>query len=290
MNTNQIKVLYIVGGGHSGSTVLSLILGTAPQVFNAGELKLYNQHDSLEGHKEHSHCMCGANALDCPFWKQVEKLSPNLETFYDPGVKGYLRQFAKQLLSSQNSSSEDDYVLIKNTFLTACEINPSVKFILDISKSLPRFLHLKSHPHLELHPIFLVRDGRGYLNSYRKRHGNRGFFRWIAQWIVINLFTSISLHLKKQPFLKISYDQLCRSPEQTISEINQFFGIQIPYEYLRAINNTEYHVRAANPKVLEQKNFSGLELDEKWKTELSPFHRLLASILIVPFNKIFSST
>ena len=288
MNTNKIKVLYILGGGHSGSTVLSLVLGTAPQVFNAGELKLYHQHFTLEGHKEHSHCTCGASAPHCPFWNQVEKLSPDLEIFYDPGVKGYLRQFAKQLLPSHTISSEDDYVLIKNIFLTACEINSSVKFILDISKSLPRFLHLRSRPQLEVHPIFLVRDGRGYLNSYRKRHGNRGFFRWIAQWVAINLSISLTLHLKKQPFLKISYDKLCRSPEQTISEINQFFGIQIPHDFLRAINGTEFHVRAANPKVLEQKNFSGLELDEKWETELPTLHRLLAAIFIVPFNKLFS--
>jgi hypothetical protein len=288
MKPNKVKVLYILGGGHSGSTVLSLILGTAPQVFNAGELKLYNQHYTYEWDKEHSHCMCGETAIECPFWKRVAELSPDLEIFYDPGVKGYLRQFAKLLFPSKNLSAEDDYVLIKNTLLSASEIQPSVKFILDISKSLPRLMHLRSHPELELHPIFLVRDGRGYLNSYRKRHGDRGGLRWIVQWIAINLSTLITLYLNKERFLKISYNNLCRSPEQTIDKINQFFGIEIPQEYLQAINETEFHVRAANPKVLEQKYFSGLELDEKWKTELPTHLRLLASILIVPLNKIFS--
>ena len=74
-NKEKIKVLYIVGGGHSGSTILSLILGTSPEVHAAGEIKFYNEHKILD-HPLWSYikndCMCGKEAGDCLFWQSVE--------------------------------------------------------------------------------------------------------------------------------------------------------------------------------------------------------------------------
>jgi len=39
---------------------------------------------------------------------------------------------------------------------------------------------------------------------------------------------------------------------------------------------------------MEMKTFSGLDLDETWKTDLTPLQRWAAAVLILPLNKIFS--
>jgi hypothetical protein len=288
MKEKKINVLYLLGGGHSGSTVLSLILGTAPEVFNVGELKRYHQHfnPSLSSIGENK-CMCGASVQECPFWKKVADLSPGTQIFHNPGFKGYFKLFSNFVFPSQKSSPDNDFQLIESSYEVAKTINPTTNFIMDISKSLPRLIHLRSKSNISISTIFLIRDGRGYLNSYRKRH-NKGFFRWIFQWVAVNLSSLIFLSITKERFYQLSYEELCRFPEKFITEINQFFDVQIPPNYIEAVNETEFHLRSANPAVLKKKPFTDLDLDEKWKTELSPLQRWVASALIVPFNKIFS--
>ena len=38
MKNKNITVTYIVGDGHSGSTLLDIIIGSSPNIFSAGEL------------------------------------------------------------------------------------------------------------------------------------------------------------------------------------------------------------------------------------------------------------
>ena len=56
--------LYIVGRGHSGSTILDVLLGNAAVTASVGELV------AIMG-KPAQVCSCGASAAECPFWSQV---------------------------------------------------------------------------------------------------------------------------------------------------------------------------------------------------------------------------
>ena len=226
MKDERIKVLYILGGGHSGSTVLSLIIGAAPEVINAGELKFYSRHSdrNFSRWKEvENRCTCGEEAVSCPFWAEVEKISPDLEIRYQPGICAYLGT----ILSGSRSYYLDDLVLFKNILQTAAVQFPGAKIILDTSKSLPRYLQLRANPDIDVTAIFLVRDGRGYFNSYRKRHQARSFF-WLLQWAGINLFALLHLAIGKDHFYWLSYDRFTREPDKYLKEINQLFSIQIP--------------------------------------------------------------
>jgi hypothetical protein len=290
MSDKKIKVLYILGGGHSGSTILSLILGTAAEVFNAGELKLYNQHfnpSSSRWNKINPSCMCGKDALECPFWQQVAQISPDLNIFYQPGLRGYSTQLFRWISHLNRQNTNDDYLLFSNTLTTAKSFKPSLTYILDMSKSLPRYLHIKSNPNIEIATFFLIRDGFGYLNSYRKRH-QKGFLRWIVQWAMVNLSVFCFLKLSKEPYYHLSYNKLCLNPEKYLKEINQFFDISIPSNFVEAVNQTEFHVRGGNAAVIDQKSFAGLNLDDQWKKQLTSFQIRLASLVILPLNKLFS--
>src|SRR5262245_53099489 len=57
--------LYIMGRGHSGSTILDILLGNSRQIESVGEL--------LAGlsRADHEMCCCGETMPDCAFWREV---------------------------------------------------------------------------------------------------------------------------------------------------------------------------------------------------------------------------
>jgi hypothetical protein len=47
MKNKNITVLYIAGDGHSGSTLLDIIIGSSPNIFSAGELTLITRNSNF---------------------------------------------------------------------------------------------------------------------------------------------------------------------------------------------------------------------------------------------------
>jgi len=60
-------IIYITSRGHSGSTLLDLLISAHSQVVSVGELKVLPRHNN-------SRCTCGAeNIASCPFWIKVDQ-------------------------------------------------------------------------------------------------------------------------------------------------------------------------------------------------------------------------
>jgi hypothetical protein len=64
---NTMQIIYIMGSGHSGSTLLDIILGNHPDVVSVGELT-YLVRDAWIDNKR---CACGTTGNECPFWSAV---------------------------------------------------------------------------------------------------------------------------------------------------------------------------------------------------------------------------
>lgn len=291
-NQNEkIDVLYIAGGGHSGSTILSLVIGSAPDVFATGELKFYNQHKDPDFHLWNyiqNICTCGKDANNCPFWVRVEQhLSDGIDIFHYMKPKDQIITLIKILWPfykvKQSDLAQDDYHLIRAVKREALMDKPSTRYILDTSKSVARLMHLKSHPKLNVRIIFLVRDGRGYVNSYL-RSRQESFYRSIFQWIVNNFLTLAYLRKEKIDYYYLSYDLLCTQPDKYLAEINDKFSINIPEDYIRVIPEMDFHLRAANPSRSTLREFRGLVADNKWRVEMPISKRLISSVILSPFN------
>ena len=70
----KIRVAYIIGHGHSGSTLLDLMLGTHSTFVSTGEVKHLGA--AVHGTK-HDLCICGQTISDCPFWQRVLSGAPS---------------------------------------------------------------------------------------------------------------------------------------------------------------------------------------------------------------------
>ena len=61
-----MNLIYLIGAGRSGTTILSLLLGNSESVTSLGELHQLPEYMGLEGK-----CSCGQLLSSCPYWNSV---------------------------------------------------------------------------------------------------------------------------------------------------------------------------------------------------------------------------
>lgn len=65
--SEAVRVIYIIGAGRSGSTLLDTVLASHPDVVGVGEL--VNLHSA--GWTSNEVCACGKLGTECDFWTRV---------------------------------------------------------------------------------------------------------------------------------------------------------------------------------------------------------------------------
>src|SRR5215213_2438897 len=65
-------VLYLMGHGYSGSTLLTFLLGSHPQIATIGELGIA-EHAKSQTVPEQYLCSCLAPVRECAFWQRVRR-------------------------------------------------------------------------------------------------------------------------------------------------------------------------------------------------------------------------
>ena len=190
------EVLLIIGYGHSGTTILDMVLGSAEGSFSCGELTYITRNQFFD-----EYCSCGSVIRECSFWSVVfEKWVGNDRTSTSTLTSTSTGRSAQR--SSQNSAQAqppmtlEEYRLLRDQFegnkaflrtvfrylfrddayrryvlaterlydLIAEESGASV--IVDSSKSASRAFLLASFCRVRV--VHAIRNFRGVLNSERK--------------------------------------------------------------------------------------------------------------------------
>src|SRR5215469_10239405 len=60
------RLVFVVGSGHSGSTLLSMMLGAHPEVLALSEISYFDRWIGLN-----DVCNCGVPVRSCPLWSKV---------------------------------------------------------------------------------------------------------------------------------------------------------------------------------------------------------------------------
>ncbi len=79
-------IIYIAGLGHSGSTILDLILGCHSDIVGLGEIMPFIRRKDRTPDLN-STCSCGKKGYDCYFWSEVEKHILNSENHTNAYLK-----------------------------------------------------------------------------------------------------------------------------------------------------------------------------------------------------------
>ena len=257
--TRQMKVIYIAGTSHSGSTLLDLMLNAHPQIVSVGEVVNLHRHLAYKNSKKKTYrpCSCGApSPWACEFWSGVN------ERMQQTVGKSLLEL---NLLDHGSSSTPDA------AFFAAIAKVSGKDFIVDSSKLPSRLARLMRNPELEVYPIHLVRNPSGQIYSMTKKYG--GFLKHIVRYEYVH--DQIHRTLRSVPHCVVHYENLVLQPEQTLSRVLAPLGLEFDPSQLSWAEQVK-HTVAGNRMRRQQE--SQLVLDEKWKHSLTRIQKSMINI------------
>ncbi|MFH1841350.1 MAG: sulfotransferase [Candidatus Nealsonbacteria bacterium] len=282
MENTKIPVIYIVGSGHCGSTLLDLIMGAHSKIMGVGEFENYPVRSS---EKEKTICTCKKTLADCPFWNEVFKDIPENQDFtayrskikFLLGLKNFVdkRKFQKIDIEKYLKLHEKVYGNI-----LACS---GKKIVLDSSKDSNRAELLLLSKKLDIILIHLVRNGKAVMWSYKRKYG--GVFSPLIRWLGNNLKIEVlKKRNKNAKIIFVRYKDLVRNPEKELTRILGKTGLSFEPGMLD-FWSVEHHQVEGNR--LRLRGDKEIKEDLAWKEKLPKSNIFIFNLLAGWLNKIY---
>lgn len=244
-----VRVLYVMGSGRSGSTVLDVVLGNHPEAVSAGELTNISRSGWADGRIDRSpFCACGRRYTECPFWSEVRRawaasVGEKAIRSY-PALQDDFERYRRwpRILREGRARSErfEAYAATTRALFGAVSSVSGRGVVVDSSKNPVRALALSMMPGLDLRPVHLVRDARGVAFSRKKafrKDDEKGIARdieaqpvWnsVAVWGSMNLLSDgVVRRVGPERSARVRYEDFVRHPESTLAEIGRAAGLDL---------------------------------------------------------------
>ena len=287
-----IRVLYLMGHGFSGSTLLTLLLGCHPELAPVGELGIAERSRPTMSADDYP-CSCRRSIRECPFWRQVEaemaargvafdawdaRLDFRVPTGGLPDtllaalLRGPLLESARSLGLWLVPEARRQLDITLDRIVRLAEVVTGLAGALafvDASKRPERVMFMRRDPRLDVRVVHLVRDGRAVARSSIRNFG------WDAaaaadSWLADNLRSErICRSLPPERWIRVRYEDLCADPPGTLARIHQLAGVA-PQAELPRFREKEQHV-VGNRMRLE--SAADIRPDERWREELDEGQR-----------------
>jgi len=224
------RVVFIASLGHSGSTLLDLVLGGHSAIVGLGEVGRSIDLPNGGPATDLPLCSCGKTARDCGFWGTV----------------------LPRLTHEPNANELRRYEVVLDTF--AETFGPD-SILVDSSKYLRWLRVLATLGSVDLRVLFLVRDVRSFTvseidNVARKRAAGQpyrgiGPFTAFRRWHAENRKTEAFLTASGLPVFRLGYEELCLAPERIVPKICQF--LDLPHEpSMLSLERSRSHILRGN--------------------------------------------
>jgi len=244
MKNNKIKVVFIAGSSHSGSTLLDKVIGSHPNGISLGEIYLtYKRFKDKPEQFDNQKCSCGVNGSNCLFWQKIFTI------WTEKNAKSY----------------NQAYSLLLDHFIT---VYGKQAFLIDSSKYLPAIQEIQNMNSIELHIIHLIKDVRSYIVSQIDRAKQKGTYRRFANlkhtrsWYNQNKKIQDYLRSKSMNYINLSYEELCMFSQLAFNDICDFINEhQVPQ--LLKLDNLNSHLLTGNNMRLDPKK-SVIQYDFRW--------------------------
>ena len=299
------RIVFIVGMGRSGTTLLELLLGRLDGWVAGGELRRYWHGEPIPGWI----CGCGRPVADCDFWRQVRTelreggIGPDEYPRFLALQRSHLRlrpaPVARLVIGARGADDSlsplYQYQLGMSRLYRAVARAAGAQVVVDSSKKPPdAFLATWNHE-LEVFVVHLVRDPRAVAHSLSKRvpepqPDSEYMFRsnpvgTAVRWDVRNgLCETLLKRRLGSRYMRMRYEDLVRDPAAAVRSIARF--AHKPDPDLRFIDNgrVEFepnHTFSGNPLRLRQ---AAIEVhpDEAWRAKMSSRQKALATITALP--------
>jgi len=290
-------LVYILCPSYSGSTLLTLLLATHPDIATIGELKA-----TPLGNVAQYSCSCGVPILACPFWMDLgERMKSRglvfCPTAFDTHFRAQswladtilraslrrplfetLRHAALRTLPAVHHRYRE--LLARNLAMIdcICEMTGG-RIFLDGSKDPIRLQYLRRSGFSELRVVYLLRDGRGTTFSYMRRH-NVSMEQAARQWVrdQQECDRAMAMHSESACF-PLRYEDLCREPASTMEALYRFLGLD-PQLGSLAYRAPDHHILGNSMRL---RSVQTIHLDDAWceglsQTEHSAFEDIAGTL------------
>lgn len=288
------RYIYICSAGHSGSTLLDLLLGSHSSIASLGEIDQLSKNMALN-----TLCSCGAPIRSCPLWSEVVRRVgaeigvdivahpydlhmgyPVASTVIDRSHQTALyllhRQLVLGLLYVQLRAGADFLSLATRSTMTAADNNVRVfeavreilgaRAIVDSSKSYLKALSLYLRHPDRVRILLLTRDGRSVLASNLKRGQprNTAIQNWQHQYK--RALPLLHRHVPAEHVKQVTYESLTAEPRSTLRHICEFVDLSFE-EGMLNFRSKAHHV--ANGNRMRMSSSSEIVPDNQWRTRLT---------------------
>jgi hypothetical protein len=241
---NDVTVIYIMGYGRSGSTILDILLNQHSDVVSVGALGTVYQW-LLRNER----CACSAPVRECAFWNEVcgrqlqniEEEAPNAERL-QTAVES-LASYPAMALGLKSRALLRPYVGQLEELVQTIASVSGKRYVVDSSKSARHYagraLALSRHTRFNVKVIHLVRDGRGVCWSTMRgaaspearrpsKRQSASYWRALMSWMAANYLALLTTWmLPKDAVLKVRYEDLCESPAMELARVGDFVGLDM---------------------------------------------------------------
>lgn len=257
------KLILIRGLGHSGTTILDLILGAHSSIIGIGEgirtLRGTIKKDTMpqkirseEGYK--IQCTCGKIVKYCDIWGNT----------------------IQYLISNDNKNLSEKFSYLSERIY---KVYGNDKLIVDSSQSdWDSITDLNEKYDIKI--LFLTRDIRSWVNSVTKKYnGNviKNIWTWNRTYMRLENF----LTKNKIDFFKLGYEELALETDVILQKIIEWLDLKYDKEILNILKSKS-HIIAGNRMRLNKNKRSKIIYDYSWMLDNKINYK---SILFLPFTK-----
>ena len=261
---NPVEVIYILGAGHCGSTLLSLCLDQHSSIIGLSEIITLNRKKPGWSGDRY--------ALNDHFWSEVDRV-----------MNERYRESLREVPFNLRPSLPSYYLALqRNRTAFNCILNVAGKTIIcDSSKDSKRLNMLLESKLFKVRVIYLVRDGRAIVHSYRRKYGS-----WLPGWFNLTSTDRAARRLKTRfgsnNWLTIRYEDMVTDLEGTLRKISNFAEINFEPTMLKPDTSNFKGLGGNN---LLKRPIDSIKLDTAWKTEMPTIVRAFTSVTVSSYNR-----
>jgi Sulfotransferase family len=303
LSDERVKVLYVVGLGRSGSTILSNSLGQIGGYFSAGEMNFIWKHNVLENRL----CGCGRPFRECPVWTRVMDEAFGGMDGVDPREMMRLqasgtrtRHIPLMLTARGTRALEERLEKLLINYARLYEAMGTVtgsRVIVDSSKEPAHGYAMSLVPGVDFYVLHLIRDPRAAAYSWLKKkpqpdseeieHMHRKTPAMSsALWDSWNASAEALWRRAPEKYLRLHYEDFVADPRASLERIVKLVGVtaELPLAGEREVVLGVSHTVSGNPNRFET---GAIELrpDREWMEKMYPRHKALVTALTLPLLK-----
>jgi hypothetical protein len=220
------KVLYVMGSGHSGSTILGVALGNCEGVFYAGELDTWLLRGGVPalGGSERVH-----------FWDRVRAGVSSAEGMFGDEAKRHLERSLAAFRVHRwprRRRLRSRYARFNAELYRAIAGAANATLIVDSSHFPLRARELQRLRDIDLYLLFLVRDPQGVVASFNLHVGRHDPLRRLARvletnadlWMTHLLSTFVFLRQPRARRMLVRHEEFLADPEGAMGAILERVG------------------------------------------------------------------